>query len=178
MPAAPTSTPRATRPARDFTFRPASALPGGVAEQRPDYLLSDFNVYTYNILLVETSGLAGTARYQGDLQVGAGYAQATGDIVDGVRLQGGVRYEDGKQSVTLVDLFGQGGLTQIPAIEKSYWLPAATLTWNIRPDMQLRAARFEDPGPPAVPRTGAAGLFRHRERPPVLRQSVPHRLPL
>lgn len=123
---------------RDFSFRPASALPGGVTEQRPDYLLSDYNVYTYNILLVETSGLAGTARYQGDLQVSAGYAQATGDIVEGLRLQGGVRYEKGKQSVTLVDLFSQGGLTQIPAIEKSYWLPAATLTWNLRPDMQVR----------------------------------------
>ncbi|WP_426268073.1 TonB-dependent receptor domain-containing protein [Sphingomonas sp. LHG3443-2] len=123
---------------RDFAFRPANALPGGVTEQRPDYLLSDFNVYTYNILLVETSGLAGTARYQGDLRVAAGYAQATGDIVEGLRLQGGVRFEDGKQSVTLVDLFNQGGLAQIPAIEKSYWLPAATLTWTIRPDMQLR----------------------------------------
>lgn len=123
---------------RDFAFRPASALPGGVTEQRPDFLLSDFNVYTYNILLVETSGLAGTARYQGDLRVAAGYAQATGDIVDGLRLQTGVRYEKGDQSVTLVDLFSQGGIGQIPAIEKSYWLPAATLTWSIRPDMQLR----------------------------------------
>jgi outer membrane receptor protein involved in Fe transport len=123
---------------RDFAFRPASALPGGVTEQRPDFLLSDFNVYTYNILLVETSGLAGTARYEGDLRVAAGYAQATGDIVEGLRLQGGVRFEDGKQSVTLVDLFEQGGIAQIPAIEKSYWLPAATLTWTIRPDMQLR----------------------------------------
>jgi hypothetical protein len=42
---------------RDFAFRPASALPGGVTQQRPDFLLSDFNVYTYNILLVETSAL-------------------------------------------------------------------------------------------------------------------------
>jgi TonB-dependent receptor len=123
---------------RDFSFRPASALPGGVTEQRPDYLLSDFNVYTYNILLVETSGLAGTARYEGDLKVAAGYVQATGDIIDGVRLQGGVRYEKGEQSVTLVDLFDQGGIDQVPAIEKNYVLPAATLTWTIRPDMQLR----------------------------------------
>jgi TonB-dependent receptor len=123
---------------RDFAFRPASALPAGVTEQRPDFLLSDFNVQTYNVLLVETSGLAGNARYQGDLRVAAGYVQATGEIVDGLRLQAGVRYEDGKQSVTLVDLFSQGGLAQIPGIEKSYLLPAATLTWNLRSDMQLR----------------------------------------
>jgi TonB-dependent receptor len=123
---------------RDFSFRPASALPGGVTEQRPDFLLSDFNVYSYNILLVETSGLAGTARYQGDLRVTAGYAQATGDFFEGLRLQGGLRYEKGEQSVTLVDLFNQGGLSQVPAIKKDYLLPAATLTWSIRPDMQLR----------------------------------------
>lgn len=123
---------------RDFSFRPASALPLGVTEQRPDFLLSDFNIYTYNILLVESSGLAGTARYEGDLRVAAGYGQLTADILPNLRLQGGVRYEDGKQSVTLVDLFDQGGLTQVAPIEKSYWLPAATLTWTMRPDMQLR----------------------------------------
>ena len=123
---------------RDFSFRPASALPLGVTEQRPDFLLSDFNVQTYNILLVETSGLAGTARYEGDLRVAAGYGQVTADVLPGLRFQGGVRYEDGKQSVTLVDLFDQGGLTQVDPIEESYWLPAATLTWTVRPDMQLR----------------------------------------
>jgi TonB-dependent receptor len=123
---------------RDFAFRPANALPSVVAQQRPDFLLSDFNVYSFDILLVEGSGLAGTARYEGDLQVGAGYGQVTADIVEGLRFQGGLRFEKGRQSVTLVDLFGQGGLTQVAPIEKSYWLPAATLTWSIRPDMQLR----------------------------------------
>ena len=123
---------------RDFVFRPANSLPSVVAQQRPDFLLSDFNVYTYNILLVETSALAGIARYEADLKVAAGYGQITGDIVSGLRFQGGVRYEDGRQSVTLVDLFNQGGLTQTPAIKANYWLPAATLTWSVRPDMQLR----------------------------------------
>lgn len=123
---------------RDFVFRPANALPSAVARQRPDYLLSDFNVYNFNILLVETSALAGIARYEGDLTVAAGYGQVTGDILEGLRFQGGVRYEDGKQSVTLIDLFDQGGLTQVPAVEANYWLPAATLTWSMRSDMQLR----------------------------------------
>lgn len=123
---------------RDFVFRPANALPSVVAQQRPDFLLSDFNIYTYNILLAETSALAGIARYEGDLRVAGGYGQVTAEILDGLRFQGGVRYEDGKQSVTLVDLFGQGGLTQVAPIKADYWLPAATLTWTVRPDMQLR----------------------------------------
>ena len=123
---------------RDFVFRPGNALPRAVTQQRPDFLLSDFNVQTFDIQLAETSAGAGVARYQGDLTVSAGYGQVTANILDNVRFQGGVRYEDGKQSVTLIDLFNQGGLSQVAPIEKSYFLPAATLTWTVRPDMQLR----------------------------------------
>nr|WP_294169613.1 TonB-dependent receptor [uncultured Sphingomonas sp.] len=123
---------------RDFNFRPANALPLGVTQQRPDYLLSDLNVYLYDILLVESSALAGIARYEGDLEVLGAYGQVTAEITPDLRFQGGVRFEDGTQSVTLVDLFDQGGLTQVPAVEERYWLPAATLTWNLATDMQLR----------------------------------------
>jgi outer membrane receptor protein involved in Fe transport len=123
---------------RDFVFRPANALPLAVAQQRPDFLLSDFNIYTYDILLVETSALAGIARYEGDLRVVGGYGQVTADITPDIRFQGGVRFEDGKQSVTLVDLFDQGGLEQVAPVENQYWLPAATLTFDLRDDMQVR----------------------------------------
>jgi outer membrane receptor protein involved in Fe transport len=123
---------------RDFAFRPAGSVNLAVAQQRPDYLLSDFNVYTYDILLVETSALGGIAEYEGDLTVLGGYAQATLEISPQLRLNGGVRYEQGKQSVTLVDLFDQGRLDQTPAIKEDYFFPAATLTWTMRPEMQLR----------------------------------------
>src|SRR3546814_624709 len=46
---------------REFRFVPADELPIPVTQQRPDYLLSDFNIYTYNIQLTETSGQAGAA---------------------------------------------------------------------------------------------------------------------
>jgi outer membrane receptor protein involved in Fe transport len=123
---------------RDFAFRPADSVNLAVAQQRPDYLLSDFNVYTYDILLVETSALGGIAEYEGDLNVLGAYVQGTVNIVPELKLNAGVRYEKGKQSVTLVDLFDEGGLPQTPAIKKSYFFPAATLTWTMRPDMQLR----------------------------------------
>lgn len=123
---------------RDFVFRPANAVPLPIAQQRPDFLLSDFNVYTNDILIVETSALAGIARYEGDLEVKGYYGQVTAKILPELSFQGGVRYEDGKQSVTLVDLFDQGGLEQVPAIKKSYFLPAATFTWSLASDMQFR----------------------------------------
>ena len=41
--------------------------------------------------------------------------------------------------VTPIDLFGLGGEVIIPTrIDQSYWLPAATITWEFAPDMQLR----------------------------------------
>ena len=63
------------------------------------------------------------------------YAQDPGDrrLLDGLRFVGGVRYEKGDQSVTPV------GATPT-RLKRDYWLPAATLTWNFAPDMQLRNA--------------------------------------
>ncbi|MEA1014613.1 TonB-dependent receptor domain-containing protein [Sphingosinicella sp. LY1275] len=123
---------------RDFAFRPANTLNLAVSQQRPDYLLSDYNIYTYDILLVETSALAGAAAYEADLEVFGTYLQLTAEPVDGVRFSGGVRYEDGVQGVTQIDLFNQGGLVQTRPLHKSYFLPAATVTWNFAEDMQLR----------------------------------------
>lgn len=127
---------------RDFRFLSgAGALPFAVSQQRPDFLLSDFNVYTYDVRLVETSGTSGAAAYSADLEVHAGYLQFDAEIVQGLRLQAGVRYEDGEQNVLPVDLFGTGGVNIFPTqIKNDYFLPAATLTWNIADDMQLRIA--------------------------------------
>ncbi len=114
-------------------FRPDGALPLGVAQERPDFLLSDFNVYTYNIQLRDISGAEGAAAYDADLRIHAGYAQGDIEIVDGLRLTAGVRYEDAVQTVLPI-----GGNVQGTSLSNTYWLPAATATWNIRNDMQLR----------------------------------------
>lgn len=123
---------------RDFAYRPANALNIAVAQTRPDYLVSDFNIYSYDILLVETSGLAGASAFDADLEVHGVYAKATAEILPRVSIDAGVRYEDGQQSVTLVDVLGQGALVQTPALENDYLLPAITLTWNFAEDQQLR----------------------------------------
>lgn len=133
---------------RDFAYRPAGSLGLAVSQLRPDYLVSDFNIYTYDILLVETSALAGAAAYEADLEVFGLYAQAAADVTPTVSLNAGVRYEDGRQSVRQVDLFNQGGIVQPDPIEQDYLLPAATLTWSINPDMQLRLNASKTVGRP------------------------------
>lgn len=128
---------RATR--RDFRYSPLDALPFAVAQERPDFLLSDYNVYTYDIVLTDISGTAGAARYEAHLEVHGAYAQAEAELVPQLRLRAGVRYEDGVQTVMPIDLFGTGGSDVTPSrIGNNYWLPAATLTWNFAADQQLR----------------------------------------
>lgn len=114
-------------------FRPDGALPLGVAQERPDFLLSDYNIYTYNIQLRDISGEQGAAVYDAALRVHAGYAQVEAEITDTLRATVGVRYEDGEQNIQ------PGGVGLVPTnLSNSYWLPAATVTWQFMPDMQLR----------------------------------------
>ncbi len=114
-------------------FRPAGALNLAVAQERPDYLISDYNIYTYGIQLRDVSGAEGSRAYEADLEIKAGYVQGELEFDNGLRVQGGVRYEDAKQTVT--PDAGPG-----TAIAKDYFLPALTLTYNFQDDMQFRVA--------------------------------------
>jgi TonB-dependent receptor len=114
-------------------FRPDGALPLTVSQERPDFLLSDYNIYTYNIQLRDVSGAEGTAAYTADLVVHGAYAQVDAEITDTLRATLGVRYEDGEQNVQPV-----GSLLAPTNLSNGYWLPAATVTWQFVPDMQLR----------------------------------------
>lgn len=124
---------------REFRYTPLDALPFLVTQQRPDFLLSDYNVYTWDIVLTDVSSAAGVAAYEADLEVFGAYGQVEAELVPTLRLQAGVRFEEGLQSVTPIDLFGLGGANIISTeVENTYWLPAATLTWNFAEDMQFR----------------------------------------
>lgn len=121
---------------RDFRYLPTNALGLDVAQQRIDYLLSDANIYLYDIQLVESPGDGGVTAYDASLVVHAGYVQADAELTEGVRLQLGVRYEDGEQIVSPRDIFG--GSPTATLIANDYFLPAGTITWNFAEDMQLR----------------------------------------
>lgn len=124
---------------RSFIYR-ANDLPRAVQQLRPDYLLSDASIQAYNITILETSAQEGTAAFDAALRTHAAYGQVQAELTAGVNLNAGVRYETAKQSVAAVDLFNSGGdLALGTSLDKSYWLPAITLTWEVAPDMQIRA---------------------------------------
>jgi len=129
---------RTTRSAFRFDFdyfRPDGALPLPVAQERPDFLISDFNVNFYNIELRDVSGAEGTAAYDADLTVNAGYGQIEAELIPGLRATAGVRFESGDQNVQPI-----GGALPATSINRDYWLPAGTLTWQFARDMQFRLA--------------------------------------
>jgi len=65
--------------------------------------------------------------------------QADAEIIPKVRLQAGIRFESGRQTVRPIDLFGTGGNDVLPSrIDNDYFLPAATVTWALADNMQVR----------------------------------------
>ena len=88
---------------RAFQFR-GSNLPVAVTQLRPDYLLSDATIQLYDITMLETSAQDGTAAFDAGLTTHAGYAQLQAEIVSGMNVNVGVRYENGKQTVVPIDL--------------------------------------------------------------------------
>ena len=108
---------------RDFEYFPNQALNLAIAQERIDYLLSDANVYLFDILLRETTGGLGSAAYDAGLTVNAGYVMGEIRPLQGITVNLGVRYEDGDQSVAPRFLFGEEA--PIPTrLKNSYWLPA------------------------------------------------------
>lgn len=124
---------------RDFRFVPANGLPNPIEQERIDFLLSDFNIFTHEIELREVAAQTSVPAYNAKLEIHAGYGQIDSELADGLRLNLGVRYEDAKQSVIPILLTG-GGTTVPSGISNDYWLPAGTLTWNFADDMQFRLA--------------------------------------
>ncbi|MEO9599755.1 TonB-dependent receptor [Parasphingorhabdus sp.] len=124
---------------RDFRFVPANGLPNPIEQERIDFLLSDFNVFTHEIELREVAAQTSVPAYEAQLEMHAGYGQFDTELTEGLRLNVGLRYEDAMQSVTPILLQG-GAANTATNLANDYWLPAATLTWNFADDMQFRFA--------------------------------------
>lgn len=125
---------------RDFRFIAADGLSATdpVAQLRPDYLLSDATVQLYNIQLEQSVDPA--AAYDASLEVHAGYGQIEAEVLPFVKVQAGVRYEKGEESMAPFALYQGAPVLASTGINNDYWLPAATITWNFAEDMQLRLA--------------------------------------
>ncbi|WNO52613.1 TonB-dependent receptor domain-containing protein [Stakelama saccharophila] len=112
-----------------------NALGNLPAQGRPDYLLSDLSLSANEIgLLFEPNeaGVGASPIYSGELTVHGAYGQVEAEVADGLRGTIGVRYETGREQIVTSQPYAP--------IKNDYWLPAATITWNFAPDMQIRLA--------------------------------------
>ncbi|MFC3717296.1 TonB-dependent receptor domain-containing protein [Luteimonas soli] len=126
---------------REFRLLSLGNLPFYERYQRPDYLLSDYNISQGYLTLRETTGGTGAAAYDASLETRAAYVEVESQLTGTVRASLGVRYEDATQEVQPIDLFGEGQpLPTAAPLENDYFLPALTLTWNFADNQQLRFA--------------------------------------
>lgn len=133
---------------RDFTFD-VDGLPNPIDQLRPDFLLSDFTIFSQGIELVETATAISVPNYDAELEIHAVYGEIDIQPVDGVRVNLGLRYEDASQTVTPLPLTGTSVTGfEFTNLNNDNFLPAATITWNFAEDAQFRLAASRTIGRP------------------------------
>lgn len=121
---------------RDYQFRAPSTFPGGVDMLRPDYLLAPHIINAFDIAMVEDDS---NPAFSAKLFNHAGYGKINWQITPEILIDAGVRYETAKLRVSPYQVFAvPTSSTAATRQDNSYWLPAATLTWQVNPDMQVR----------------------------------------
>lgn len=122
---------------REFLVVAPGTLPTGVALLRPDLLLGPNVVNAFNIALIDTN--EANPVFDAQLENHAGYAQIQADVTDKFSINAGVRYETARQTVSPVQVFTvpTASLAQTN-LQRDYFLPAVTLTYKFRSDIQLR----------------------------------------
>jgi outer membrane receptor protein involved in Fe transport len=122
---------------RDFQFTAPGNFPVGIGLLRPDLLLGSNVINAFKIALIETD--EGNPAFLARLRNYAGYIKTNAKFTDTLSLDVGVRYERADQTVVPIQVFTTPGAgTAGTALKRSYWLPAATLTWEIGTGMQAR----------------------------------------
>jgi outer membrane receptor protein involved in Fe transport len=136
---------------REFDIRASGGYPDVFGAFRPDNLLGDSLIelgydpvaqdaagigpFTYTIF--DTTG--SDPAFAAGLEILAGYVQTRIEPTLGVSLDVGVRYEDATQEVIPLGLDGvPSGSDNTTLLENDYFLPGATLTWEVTDSLQLR----------------------------------------
>lgn len=133
---------------RDYRLNPTGGpLPDALTLRRIDYILSDLNINPNRFVITEVTGSSAPPAYDGSLKVHGGYAGTDAQLGDFLRAALGVRYEKGDQIVDTFDFYTPNTSVETN-IKKSYWLPAATLTWNFAESMQMRLGGSKTIGRP------------------------------
>lgn len=122
---------------RQFLINAGTNFDDAVGALRPDLLLGDAIIDFYNLGLIEST--QSDPAFAAGLTIHAGYAQAYVEPLAGISLDIGVRYEDAEQRVDPVEVFGVPTNSATSTfLANDYWLPAATLTWEITDSLQAR----------------------------------------
>ena len=121
---------------RDFLIFAPGGVPQSVGLLRPDLLISGNIIRGNNITVIEDES---NPVFDATLTNHAGYAQATVQVTPEVNINAGVRYEQAKQTVRPVQVYATPVASQAQTnLDRDYFLPAATLTYQIREDLQFR----------------------------------------
>lgn len=128
---------RRTSARRDFQFQAPNTFPGGVDMFRPDLLLQPSVINAFGITMIEAN--EGSPAFLATLKNHAGYVKLNGRVAETLKFDVGVRYETAQENVAPIAVFTTpGASTAATKLDNNYWLPAATLTWEMQPGMQIR----------------------------------------
>ena len=124
---------------RDFQFVAPGGTPVAPSLFRPDFLLQPDIIDFYNIALIDTN--EANPVFDASLLNHAGYGQIQAFITPAISLNLGVRYETAEQTVVPVQVFTTPTASLAStSLDRSYWLPAATLTWDMNEQMKFRVS--------------------------------------
>ncbi len=122
---------------REFLIDAGSDFEDAVGLLRPDLLLGDAIIEFYDIGLIEST--QSDPAFAAGLEIHAGYLQGYFQPLDRVSIDIGVRYEDAVQRVDPVEVFAVPTNSSTSTfLANDYWLPAATVTWEITDSLQAR----------------------------------------
>ncbi|QWC57295.1 TonB-dependent receptor plug domain-containing protein [Erythrobacter sp. 3-20A1M] len=126
------------------TFLGDANVISGIGLLRPDLLVATLTDPAFvdanngnGLELIETD--PGTPVFDAELEIAAGYLKGNFLFGDTISLDAGVRYEDATQTTTPVETFVSVPPSIPPTqLDRSYWLPAATLTFDLDGGKQIR----------------------------------------
>jgi outer membrane receptor protein involved in Fe transport len=124
---------------REFQYIAPSTLPEGVSFLRPDLLLGGAIIQAFGVDLVETTET--DPAFRAALDNHAFYLRGRFQFTDSIGLDTGVRYEVAEQTVAPIQVFNvpsNSGASN--RLDNRYWLPSATLTWELTTGLQLRVS--------------------------------------
>ncbi|MCW2349775.1 TonB-dependent receptor domain-containing protein [Sphingobium sp. B12D2B] len=135
---------RRTTVRREFQLNADNSTPTGVLLLRPDILFSPGVINAVgpggaiNPYGIEANEVEPNPAWSARLKNHAGYGKINWQLIPGLTVDAGVRYERAFQRTQRIQVFLSDASVFRTALKNDYWLPAGTVTWEFQPAMQLR----------------------------------------